>query len=295
MNAILRAPLQLRRPAYHIFYRQQQRIKSTLPKQSVKSGGEPGQGSSWFIRAWGRYCEALLARPLIVKATSASLIFFTSDSATQYLLDPTGEWDGARAGSGAAFGVIATTWLHYWWGFLEGFVGARLPVARHRLSNTLVKVVVDQAIGAPLYIYTYYVVTNFLQELNSQQPQMDDGKSASVLLKETHDNASQMLMPTMMRHWMLWPAVHTFNFYYMPLHHRVLVQNLVLVGWSGYLSHLNNGGLMTPKEEIVVTAETIKRRETVQQGHPVVLTRKITVLSHPPPSAETIAMVDPKK
>jgi protein Mpv17 len=229
MNATLRAPLQLRRPAYHVVCRQQQRIKSTLPKQSVELGGE--QGSSWFKRAWGRYCEALLARPLIVKATAASLIFFTSDSATQYLIDSTAEWDGARAGSGAAFGVIATTWLHYWWGFLEGFVGARLPVAQYRLSNTLVKVVVDQAIGAPLYIYTYYVVTNFLQELNSQ-PQTD-GKSASVLLNETHHKASQMLMPTMMRHWILWPAVHSLNFYYMPLHHRVLVQNLVLVGWSG--------------------------------------------------------------
>jgi hypothetical protein len=59
------------------------------------------------------------------------------------------------------------------------------------------------------------------------------------------------------------------------------------------LSHLNNGGLMTPNEEIVVTAETIKRRETVQQGHPLP-TRKITVQSHPPQSEEIIAM-DPKK
>ena len=52
-----------------------------------------------------------------------------------------------------------------------------------------------------------------------------------------------MLPPTMMRHWSVWPFVHTINFYYFSLHHRVLVQNLVLVGWSGYLSHLNNGGL----------------------------------------------------
>jgi hypothetical protein len=107
------APLQLRRPACRVVvFRQQQRIKST-----------------------GRYWEALLACSLIVKATAASLIFFTSDSATQYLIDSTAEWDGARAGSGAAFGVIATTWLHYWWGFLEGFVGAHLPVAQFRLSN----------------------------------------------------------------------------------------------------------------------------------------------------------------
>jgi hypothetical protein len=59
------------------------------------------------------------------------------------------------------------------------------------------------------------------------------------------------------------------------------------------LSHLNNGGLMTPKEEIQVTAEAIKRRETVQQGHPLP-TRKITVLSHPPQSGKIIAM-DPER
>jgi hypothetical protein len=163
--------------------------------------------------------------------TAASIIFFASDSATQYVTDPTADWDAARAGSGAAFGIVATGWLHYWWGFLEGFVGKRLPVAQHRMTNTLVKVFLDQAIGAPIYIYTYYIITNFLQEWNSQPKEF--GKPASVLLQETQNKATELLPPTMMRHWTLWPAVHTINFYYTPLHHRVLVQNLFLIGWSG--------------------------------------------------------------
>jgi protein Mpv17 len=64
-----------------------------------------------------------------------------------------------------------------------------------------------------------------------------------------------MLWPTMLRHWKLWPFVHSFNFYFVPLHHRMMVQNLALVGWSGYLSHLNSGGsgLLTLKEEIETT------------------------------------------
>jgi hypothetical protein len=77
--------------------------------------------------------------------------------------------------------------------------------------------------------------------------------------KETNTRAADMLWPTMLKHWQLWPFVHCVNFYFMPLHHRVLVQNTVLVGWSGYLSHLNNGGLMTPDEEVKVA---IVRRET---------------------------------
>ena len=100
----------------------------------------------------------------------------------------------------------------------------------------------------------------------------DDDKNTfdtTVLFRQTCDRAAEMLPSTMLRHWTLWPAVHTLNFYYNQIHHRVLVQNIVLIGWSAYLSHLNNGGLlMTPEEEVEV-AETIvlQRRKSVRQQH----------------------------
>jgi hypothetical protein len=119
------------------------------------------------------------------------------------------------------------------WGFLEVSVNSRIPLASHRLRNTLVKVAVDQGIGAPCYIYTYYVITNFLQDWNVQRKKEEGAKSFFVVVEETHDRASEMLFPTMLRHWTLWPWVHSLNFYYNPIHHRVLVQNLVLIGWSG--------------------------------------------------------------
>ena len=227
------ASFRLQKHAYQlVLLRCQKRLKSTIPTTREQSAEA---SESWFWAIWGKYTEALSKRPLTVKATTASIIFFTSDSATQYVTDSNADMDVARAASGAAFGVVATVWLHYWWGFLEGFVGALLPARQYRLANTLTKVVTDQAIGAPFYIYTYYVITNFLQQWST--PPVADAKTASSLLKETHQKASEMLMPTMMRHWTLWPAVHTLNFYYNPLHHRVLVQNLVLVGWSGCKLH----------------------------------------------------------
>lgn len=210
--------------------------------------------SSLFRRAWNGYASALNSRPLMTKTAAATLIFFTSDTVTQYL---TSEGDTAafsfnpsRAASGAAFGVVATSWLHYWWGFLERVVEARLPVARYRLGNTLTKVFLDQAIGAPLYIYSYYFITNFLQKVSSQRRRLSDEsivdntlaqnegtpedlEKMQEILSETHHRAVDMLLPTMPRHWKLWPLVHTVNFYFVPLHHRVLVQNVVLVGWSG--------------------------------------------------------------
>jgi protein Mpv17 len=187
----------------------------------------------------------------------AAAIFFISDSAAQYLThedDQTISFDLQRALSGSVFGVVATVYLHHWWGWLESVVATRLPIAQHRLGNTQTKVFVDQGLSAPFYIYSYYVVTNFLQML-ALQPNGPEAKSPQQILDETHTKARNMLWPTMLRHWMLWPFVHSFNFYFVPLHHRVLVQNLVLVGWSGYLSHLNSGGsgLLTPKNEIETT------------------------------------------
>jgi Mpv17 / PMP22 family len=169
-----------------------------------------------------------------------------------------------RSISAATFGVVAATWLHYWWNALEVLVAVRLPLPagasrRSRLANTLVKVLIDQSLAAPLYTYGYYVVTNFLGSAyavsRGDQPS-SDAREMKDVLAETHDKARAMLWPTMVQHYKLWPAVHFVNFYSVPLQHRVLVQNTVLVFWSAYLSHLNHQHgkdglhLMTPNEEI---------------------------------------------
>lgn len=200
---------------------------------SDKSSPPSTQQQSIFIRAWQAYSQSLSRRPLTTKATAGAIIFFTSDSAAQYITrdrDSDFSYNINRALSGSFFGIVATGYLHVWWGFLEGAVGARVPVARHRLANTMVKVFIDQAFGAPFYIYSYYIVTNFLQTMSENT---GHAKNPEQVLKETNAKASAMLWPTMLRHWRLWPLVHSFNFYFVPLHHRVLVQNLVLVGWSG--------------------------------------------------------------
>jgi hypothetical protein len=201
----------------------QRRPKSTFPKPpSTVRNDLPSP--SIFKLIVENYNAALMKRPLLVKASAASVIFFLSDSATQQIMDPDKSLDIARAGSGAVFGVVATAWLHYWWGFLEVFVGKRLPVAQYRLSNTLCKVFLDQAIGAPIYIYTYFVITNFIQDFNALSNKSQE--RVSDLFTKTCDKAAGMLPPTMLRHWTLWPAVHSFNFYYMSLHHRGKTRSL---------------------------------------------------------------------
>ena len=110
---------------------------------------------------WTKYQTNLDKRPLLTKAVMASFIFFASDSVTQCVLPGKNNlvdseapedgqvwrWDGARALSGAGFGVVATSWLHFWWGFLETSVGRAIPAQRFRLANTLAKVAIDQLLG----------------------------------------------------------------------------------------------------------------------------------------------------
>mmetsp|Transcript_22340 Transcript_22340/g.55360 ORF Transcript_22340/g.55360 Transcript_22340/m.55360 type:complete len:333 (-) Transcript_22340:435-1433(-) len=284
----------LQNPSTHQCHKQQTNLSRKFSSSSGSSSSSSSTG--FFGRAWDKYTEALIARPLLVKGGAAAVIFTFSDTATQKIMDPESEWDASRALSGAGFGVVATCWLHYWWGFLEVVINKRMPVGsygQNKLVNALGKVVADQLVGAPLYIYGYYCVTHFGTEFQSQMAEQkkdseeiqestktkttttttksteespDTSSIVITLMKETSDRALEMLPDTLLRHWTLWPIVHTWNFYYNPIHHRVLVQNIVLIFWSGYLSHLNNGGLeiVTPEKEIeMVAAEhEQQRRET---------------------------------
>lgn len=213
-------------------------------------------------RIWDAYSESVHEHPIFTKAVMAAAIFFVSDSASQYIQSrhkDSFDWSFSRALSGSSFGIVATVGVHYWWGLLEAVVKKRLPLKTHRLANTACKVILDQSIKAPLYIYTYFVLTKFLNE------QMDGAQDWQASWTEANRNAAEMLLPTMLQHWRVWIPVHSFNFYFVPLHHRVLVQNSILVFWSGYLSYLNH-----PQAEKMITCEeekkaVVERRATQHQ------------------------------
>ncbi|KAI9836523.1 MAG: Protein required for ethanol metabolism [Sclerophora amabilis] len=44
------------------------------------------------------------------------------------------------------------------------------------------------------------------------------------------------------KNWMVWPWVQAINFKFVPLDHRVLVVNVVSLGWNCYLSYINSTG-----------------------------------------------------
>ena len=120
-----------------------------------------------------------------------------------------------------AFGLVATAYVSTWWGLLEPRVAAVFCPTTQRLQNTLLKVFADQTFGATSFNVLFF-----------GQSAIMEGKGFAG----ARDRIYEQLWPQMQRHWCLWPAVHSLNFYFNPLHLRVFTQNVVLVGWTVLLS-----------------------------------------------------------
>jgi len=257
-----------------------------------------------FKALWHFYSASLQRRPLGTKMVAAVFIFTTSDLATQYItyrddvsrsrrvtsigkrrrVDDSRHGDDdqqqlqsfafniQRAFSASSFGVIGTIYLHNWWNFLERFVNARFPIIpakrTSRLSNALVKVMIDQSISAPLYNWCYFFITNAVHSSNAAAGGDRVGAAAS--------KATDMIGPLMLSHWKIWPPIHAVNFYFTPVQNRVLVQNLVLVGWSGYLSHLNH----SREEGCEVVVEEVLGKESDETREVPAVTRIATLKRH---------------
>lgn len=64
-------------------------------------------------------------------------------------------------------------------------------------------------------------------------------------------------IPGYQKNLMIWPWVQFTNFKYVPIEHRVLVVNVISLGWNCYLSYLNSGG---GKKSVTEGVEALKEK-----------------------------------
>jgi protein Mpv17 len=117
---------------------------------------------------------------------------------------------------GSVFGPAATVWY--------SFLSRRITLGNNPngLSTILSRVALDQLVFTPINLTCFLSSMAFLENSSPQQR-----------LSSTFWNALE-------RNWMVWPAVQLANFKLVPAEHRVLLVNVVALGWNCYLSHLNS-------------------------------------------------------
>ena len=189
------------------------------------------------------YLRQLRQRPFTTKCAAAVSIFGGSDATCQLLIEGKPQLDAHRLLSRAGAGAVVVCWVHPWWGWLEPRVERVFSFALEPWKNTLLKVAIDQTVGAGSVntMYLTYVA-------------LSDGEG----LRGTVAYVRTLLPGLLAAHWSIFPLYHTFNFRFVPLEHRVLAQNALQVGWSGFLSYRYRPS--EPEEEVGFIKRTTSAR-----------------------------------
>ncbi|KAF1810605.1 hypothetical protein P152DRAFT_90383 [Eremomyces bilateralis CBS 781.70] len=194
------------------------------------------------------YQAKLAARPILTQSITTAVLFAAGDTLAQQAVEKRGlnKHDFSRTGrmagyGGAVFGPAAT----FWYRLLSRVnlqrpalvppqpTGTRPPTdpisiplpppapARH-FPTILARVALDQAVFAPTNMAVFLSSMAYLE-----------GGSAREKLRKTWWTG-------MKKNFLVWPGVQVVNFGWVPLEHRVLVVNVVALGWNCYLSYINS-------------------------------------------------------
>ncbi|KIV78269.1 hypothetical protein, variant [Exophiala sideris] len=114
---------------------------------------------------------------------------------------------------GCVFGPAATKWY--------GFLQKRINLSSHN-ATIAARVAADQ---------TVFATCNLAFFLSSMA--VMEGSDPKEKLEKSYWSGLKA-------NWAIWPAVQAVNFKLVPLEHRVLVVNVVSLGWNCFLSYLNS-------------------------------------------------------
>ena len=130
--------------------------------------------------------------------------------------------------------MLATTFIHHWWGVLEPIAIRLFPPGESKVKHVLFKVAADQGFGGVCYNTIFFGVQGTVKAVKGKEGAMVVGEIADNVRYEINNNLS----PQLMNHWSFWPFFHTLNFWFNGLHQRVVWQNLASIGWGVVLSRV---------------------------------------------------------
>ena len=168
-----------------------------------------------------RYQSHLRARPFTTQVLTTAVLFTAGDMLAQQAVERRGRahsWARTArmtAYGGCVFGPAATLWMRA----LAGRVRTARPA-----TTVAARVALDQLLFTPANLACFLGGMAWLE-----------GADVKGRLREAY-------LPVLRTNWMVWPLVQAVNFAVVPLEHRVLVVNVVALGWNCYLSYMNAKG-----------------------------------------------------
>lgn len=179
---------------------------------------------------YAKYTQLLARRPLVTNMVTTGFLFGTGDYLAQQIAISNSKdrrFDWARTSRAVIYGGIVFAPVGDKWYKLLNRV--RVPYFDSAVAKTVGQVVLDQAVFAPFVgIPMYYSVMTMME-----------GGDRSDIERKISDNWWR----TLQTNWQVWPAVQAANFGFVPVQLRLLVVNVVSIGWNCYLLMvLNDSG-----------------------------------------------------
>lgn len=178
-----------------------------------------------LLSGFERYQSLLKRRPFVVNAATGFVIAFTGDVLCQLLVEerPYSLRRSVELGLVRAFAMAP--FLSVYFPFLNRMIP--LPASGSTRPRVILRVLADQAFGAPVGLSLFFVGSGVVQGSLAQVP----------------ERLREQLLPCLGNSVMFWPFVHYFNFSYVPVVHQAGVAHLAGLLFSIILSYRANAPL----------------------------------------------------
>lgn len=129
------------------------------------------------------------------------------------------KWNPVRTRHMSTSGVTVGVLCHFWYKFLDS------RITGHTLKMVFKKIIIDQFVGSPLCISTFFITLAALE---------------GATLAEFTEEVKQKAWRLYLAEWIIWPPAQFINFYFLPTKFRVLYDNIISLGYDVYTSYVKH-------------------------------------------------------
>ncbi|XP_023021479.2 mpv17-like protein 2 [Leptinotarsa decemlineata] len=127
------------------------------------------------------------------------------------------KWNPLRTWHMSVSGLTVGFICHHWYKYLDKFLPG------YTLRIVMKKIIVDQLVGSPLCISTFFITIGYLE-----------GTEKDAFIEEIKQKAWKLYAAE----WVIWPPAQFINFYLLPNKFRVLFDNTISLGYDIYTSRV---------------------------------------------------------